>query len=265
MLETVQAVRFVQELSSGRNRPWLLEAERWDGEVVEVVAKLGSAECGLGGLVREAYGAMLGADLDLPVSEPFVVELSGEFLDTLCPAKRAKVGDHALAFGSKYIPNMLSVQAHTLLPNSLLRQAAEAFTFDASIVNSDRLVRKPNCLTDGRSLLLIDHELSLNLQGRGVLMQDPWLPGALDLMSKEPAEHLFYRTLKPARPDSPRPQLSGICEKLSAIETSRISAYSEAIPPQWDVDDLSSDIASFLIDLVANVRSLKAEVEGILS
>ncbi|AKO08543.1 HipA family kinase [Xanthomonas oryzae pv. oryzicola] len=265
MLENVQAVRFVDELSSGRNRPWLLEAERSDGEVVEVVAKLGSAECGLGGLVREAYGAMLGSDLDLPVSESFVVELSADFLGTLRPELRAKVGEHPLAFGSKFIPSMLSVQSHTVLPTDLLQQAAEALTFDAGIVNSDRLVRKPNCLTDGRSLLLIDHELSLNLQGRGFLMQDPWLPGALDLMTRPPAEHLFYRTLKPTRSDSPRPQFGGICNKLAAIEASRIAEYREAIPPQWDVDAVSNDIAAFLVELVANAHSLKNEVEGILS
>lgn len=172
MLETVEAVRFVKELGSGRNLPWLLEAERASGEVVEVVAKLGTAECGVGGLIREAYSSMLAADLGLPVSEPFVVTLGPEFVEELTVAQRARCAGQKTCFGCLFVPNMMQVQPGLGLPAYLLDVAGQTLAFDAGVLNADRLLSKPNCLTNGSSLLLIDHELSLNLHGRGFLFHD---------------------------------------------------------------------------------------------
>ncbi|NYH49407.1 HipA family kinase [Xanthomonas arboricola] len=265
MLQDVEAVRFIRELESGRNRPWLVEAETWDGEVVEVVAKLGSAECGRGGLVREAYSAMLAADLDLPVSEPFVVKLSHDFISTLPGGLASKVAANDPAFGSRFIPNLFSLSPEKVLDTHLHFEASRAITFDAGVVNADRLVTKPNCLTDGRKILLIDHELALNVQGRGLLMLDPWIPGALHHMTTAPGEHLFYRRLKRTRPDSPVQDLSSFCNSLAGISHARISEYSQAIPPQWDVDSVSTDIAAYLCDLVSNAQNLRNKIEALLS
>src|SRR5277367_1859153 len=80
MLSTVSATGFLRVLETGRNAPLLLECENSDGGVVEVVTKLSRAECGLGGLIREAVSAAFAADLNLPVPEPFLVELSDEFI-----------------------------------------------------------------------------------------------------------------------------------------------------------------------------------------
>ena len=265
MLETVQAVRFVKEFGSGRNRPWLLEAERKDGELVEVVCKLGSAECGRGGLVREAYCSMLAADLSLPVAEPFVVELSDEFVSSLPSSERQRAQGQGLAFGVAFAPHMLPIQPGRFLSSGLREDAASAFLFDAGVVNGDRLVTKPNCLTDGVQLLLIDHELCLNLHGRGLLVQDPWTTGALQGMTSGSSQHLFYLDLRPNRADTPKADLSALSAALGAILPSRIEEYRAAIPPEWDIDDVSSGIAQFLRELVENAPGLKMQADEVLS
>lgn len=265
MLETVQAVRFVKEFGSGRNRPWLLEAERSNGELVEVVCKLGSAECGRGGLVREAYCSMLAADLNLPVAEPFVVELVDEFVESLPSSERQRAQGQGLAFGVAFAPHMLPMQPGRFLSSGLREDAASAFLFDAGVVNSDRLVTKPNCLTDGDQLLLIDHELCLNLHGRGFLLQDPWAAGALQSMTSGASQHLFYSDLKPNRADTPKVDLSTLCAALGSILPSRIEEYRAAIPEEWDIDDVSSDIAKFLQELVENAPGLKVQADEVLS
>ena len=265
MLDTVDAVRYIKVLSAGRNQPWLIEAERGDGEVVEVVAKLGSAECGPGGLIREAYCAMLAADLGLPVAEPFVVQLTPEFIDTLPDNERGRASGQNMAFGSTFVANLLPIQPGLSLPTSLRAEAASTFAFDAGVVNSDRLVTKPNCLTDGTSLLLIDHELCLNLHGRGFLMKEPWSNGALAHMAIDPSRHVFYQDLKPSRADSPRPDLSEICGLLGDIQPSRVREYHAAIPPEWDFDNLSSEISEFLEELITNAAGLRRQVDEVLS
>ena len=76
MLDMVIAVRFDRRMGTGKTKPMLLACTAPDGSDVEVVAKV-SAGCerGVGGLVAEAIAAMLAADLDLPVPEPFLVRL----------------------------------------------------------------------------------------------------------------------------------------------------------------------------------------------
>jgi len=263
MLETVEAVRYIKDLTTGRNCPWLIDAERGDGEVVEVVAKLASSECGPGGLVRETYGALLAADLNLPIAEPFVVHFSQAFLDTLEQDKRQRVAAGSQAFGSRFIPNMLNVQPHFAFPTTIRKRAAEVLAFDAGVVNSDRLVTKPNCLTDGVELLMIDHELSLNLHGRGFLVQDPWNKGALASMATAPSEHLFYRPVKENHPSLL--YFSAFAGRLTTIQPSRIDEYSDAIPPEWDKDAISAGINAFLKDLIANAHGVATEVDAILT
>jgi len=266
MLEQVQAVRFIEELSSGRNRPWLIEAERWDGEIVEVVAKLGSAECGPGGLVREAYSAMLAADLGLPISEPFVVELLPDFVANLEPTQKYRANGQSLAFGSAFAPNMFSIQQNLAMASHLQKQATEAFTFDAGIINSDRLVTKPNCLTDGTSILLIDHELSLNLHGRGgFLFRDPWTPGALLTMTSGTSEHLFYSKVRASGELSYGSVIQALCAQLAGISPSRIDEYRDAVPAEWDKDAVAEGISEFLKELIVKADEFKNVVGAALS
>ncbi len=260
MLETVEAIRFIRELGSGRNLPWLLEAERANGDVVEVVAKLGSAECGVGGLVREAYSSMLGADLGLPVSEPFVVSLGSDFVDELTPIQQARCVGHKTCFGCEYVPHMLQVQPGAALPAYLLEAAGYTLAFDAGLLNADRLLSKPNCLTDGKSLLLIDHELSLNLHGRGFLFHDPWTDGALNVMTTGPSTHLFYDAVRSHIPMKPL-----FFDSLGSVSPTRIAEYRSAIPSEWDIDDVSKGIADFLLDLVGNAKGLESQIKAITS
>lgn len=257
MLETVHAVRYVRDLGSGRNIPWLLEAERANGEVVEVVAKLGSAECGLGGLVREAYSSMLAADLGLPVSEPFVVTLGTEFVAELTPSQQARCVGQTTCFGCMFIPHMLQVQPSALSP-TLLKVAGHTLAFDAGVLNVDRKKSKPNCLTDGTSLLLIDHELSLNLHGRGFLFYDPWTTSSLTSMTIGPSTHLFYDTVRYCIPVD-----AEFFDGLGCVSDERISAYRSAIPVEWDADGVSAGISAFLSELVGNAKGLESQVKAI--
>lgn len=258
MLETVDAVRYSGEMDGGRNRPWLIEAERENGQTVEIVAKLGKSECGWGGLVREAFSAMLAADLGLPVPEPFVVTLTDDFVATL-PRQELKdrcVGQKT-CFGSHFYPNLMSVNPKNL-PSHLLSTATRTFSFDAGVLNADRLVTKPNCLTDGAKLLLIDHELSLNVHGLGFLVQQPWTEGALDRMKVAPSKHLFFEQLKAKTSVD-----TNFYNKLAAIPESRIVEYGLAIPEEWDADEIADGIRHFLVELVKNAPGLNEQVKAV--
>ena len=104
MLNVVSAERFVKVMGSGRTKPCLIECENDDGSKVELVVKYSK------GLIEreknlaiEAVVAMLAADLDLPIPEPFIVEISSEFIDIIDneDIKNALRQSCHLAFGSR--------------------------------------------------------------------------------------------------------------------------------------------------------------------
>jgi hypothetical protein len=150
MLSHVTAVRFDGRVQSGRTAPCRLTCEAEDGAEVEVVAKLSDGcDRKVTALVMEAIAALLAADLDLPVPEPFLVALEPEFIAGLPDATVAAMARRSspLAFGSKHLPpGYTSWPVGKSIPKDALAMAAEIFAFDALIGNDDRRPVNPNCL-----------------------------------------------------------------------------------------------------------------------
>jgi hypothetical protein len=257
VLESVHATRFLKRMTTGRNAPVLLEAERSNGEFIEVVVKFASAECGPGGLVREAVCSMLAADLGLPIAEPFVVEFSQDFIDSIpSEEEKKRLTAGSSGFGCRHAVGMHAYPTHQNLPPKLFDTAAGVFAFDGGVLNPDRLRIRPNCLTNGNDLLLIDHESALNVYGRGFLVIDPWTAGALKPLSQATTEHLFFKDLRGEQYD-----MAGLIDTLAALPTVRVDGYMTAVPNEWDADGaIRQDVAGYLKDLVSNAKSLSVEV-----
>ena len=202
MLSRTTAVRFDRRLSSGKTWPSQLSCIRNDREheEVEVVAKF-SAGCErkIGGLVAETIAAMLAADLDLPVPEPVLVDFDTGFIEIIRARDRAlaeRIGPSAsVAFGSTKLPSGFAVlPQEKAVPQTLRAQAADIFAFDALVQNPDRRPENPNCLLDGRSFAIFDHELAFMTQGI-VGWRPPWQIGGLEML-KGPIRHVFFGDLQ---------------------------------------------------------------------
>ncbi len=76
MLKTARAIRFDRAVASGRTKPAVFTCEVEDSGEIELVVKF-AVGCDMKerALAAEGIAAMLPADLDLPVPDPFVVEL----------------------------------------------------------------------------------------------------------------------------------------------------------------------------------------------
>ena len=189
MLSHVTAVRFDGRVQSGRTVPCRLTCEAADGAEVEVVAKF-SAGCDrkVTALVMEAIAAMLAADLDLPVPEPFLVTLEPEFIAGVSDKTVADLARHSnpVAFGSRHLPpGYTSWPVGKAIPKDALATAAEIFAFDALIVNDDRRSVNPNCLFSGSSLAIYDHEMAFFIKGV-VGWQPPWEISSLESFKRTP-------------------------------------------------------------------------------
>ncbi|MGT2502835.1 HipA family kinase [Bradyrhizobium guangxiense] len=84
MIRRALPIRFSRLAETGRTKPLRAVVETDDGSEHEVVMKISSGiELGVEGLMNEMLGATLAADLGLPVPEPFFVEISPEFCQSM--------------------------------------------------------------------------------------------------------------------------------------------------------------------------------------
>jgi len=264
MLSLVTAVRFDGRATSGRTVPCRLSCEADDGDEVEVVAKFSDGcDRKVTALAMEAIAAMLAADLDLPVPEPFLVLLEPEFVAGLPDAEVAARARRSspVAFGSKHLPpGYTSWPLGKTIPKDAMAMAAEIFAFDALIVNEDRRTTNPNCLFSGASLAIYDHEMAFPATEGLIGWQPPWEIGSLASL-KQTQRHLFSEQLrgKPVNFD----RLAGA---WLAVTDERLAVYRAALPDTWSAAAQHSDRALLYIAQVRdNIEAALQEVGRALS
>lgn len=265
MLDLVTAVRFDRRMGSGKTWPCLLSCARADGEETEVVAKF-SAGCErqVGGLIAEAIAAILAADLALPIPQPLVVEFDAEFVELIRlrdPALAERAAASLLvAFGSsKLPPGFALLPRGKSVPQTLRPQAAEIFAFDALIQNPDRRQENPNCLLDGRSFAIFDHELAFIT--RGIIgWRPPWEVGALATLNGL-KEHVFFADLQGKPLDFGR--FKGAWE---AISDARLREYRRALPEAWaDDHGIADESLNYIASVRENIDPALAEIARVLT
>lgn len=266
MLSTRIASRFDRQMSSGKTWPCLLGVIDETEQETEVIAKF-SAGCerGVTGLAVEAVTAMLAADLDLPIPEPFLVEFDDEFV-RLIPLHAGPVATRIsdscrTAFAlAKLPPGFVTIAPERPIPVDLRGAAADILAFDALIVNADRRPTNPNCLTNGRALAIFDHELSF--MNDGILFwKPPWEPGSLDLMRRDVSQHVFLGELRGTKPDFQRLQGAWL-----AVTDQRLSEYRLALPEAWGEAAGTVDrVLGYIAEVRDHVGAALAEVSRVLA
>ena len=173
---------------------------------------------------------MLAADLDLPVPEPYLVTLEPEFVTHLPDPEVAEIAKRSspIAFGSKHLPpGYTSWPEGKAIPRDAVATAADIFAFDALIVNPDRRRENPNCLFNGATLAIYDHELAFFTDAI-IGWQPPWVIGSLELL-RQLGSHLFSEQLR-----GKALNLDRLAGAWLAISDARLDAYRTAMPQAWN-------------------------------
>jgi hypothetical protein len=252
MFRTVAATRFVKVMGSGRTKPCLIECEDDDGNKFELVVKYSKMMMeGVKNLTLEAMVAMVAADLDLPVAEPFLVELAPEFIDTVTDAtvRHAMANSCPRAFGSALRTGFSVWPKDQNISAVMTQTAAEIIVFDQIIANVDRRPTNPNCLFAGAQLLMIDHELSFQ---RILFWKEPWVDGGLTGLSTR-EHHIFAGPYY----NQPPTELNRFVAAWERLSPAHFETYRKALPDEWVYDEARiQDILSYLQDVQSNIRTI---------
>jgi hypothetical protein len=229
MIERLTAVQFDKQAGSGRTAPGFIVAEDADGQDIELVAKL-SAKCDRGAtsLAMELLCACLAGDIGLPIPQPFIVDLSLEWIDSIADPAWSIAARESIpvAFGSRRAPAGFGLWVTgTNMVEPITSQAAAVLLFDAVTDNPDRRQINPNCLQRGNEIRIIDHELCF----APVLLgwQPPWQIGSLHHMAT-PGTHIFRDALR-----GKDIEWAPIVQPWKDLSNETISDYEAALPAEW--------------------------------
>lgn len=263
MLEPVAAAQFHRPMGVGKTTPSLLTCTRQAGGQVELVVKFAAGcEAGTGALVREALTALMAADLDLPVPEPFLVDVEPDFANAIpnTDDRCALARSHAAAslgwnFGSRKLPaGFATIPKDRPISQGLLQSAAEILAFDTIIANPDRTAANPNCQSNGREFAIFDHELAFRMEGI-ICWQPPWESGGMVFPKGQPENlrHVFLEGVRGSGPDFGR--FGGAFDVLT---DARLAEYRGALPREWVGDGGDVD------RILEYIRALKANINAVI-
>lgn len=183
-LTIVEALGPHDIFATGANKPLLLTGVDENGNKGNYVVKFKAAErMSPEANMRELLALFIAAEMDILSVQPVLVNISPEFVDLLVgnPVWEIAAKSTGLNFGSVYIQGYKTIMTTEDLNERQLKDAQALFIFDVFIQNSDRTVTKPNMMTDGREIIIYDHELAFSFVFDIFQNKQPWLIRDIDL------------------------------------------------------------------------------------
>lgn len=195
----------------------------------------------------ELIGAWMAMELELPVVEPTLVNLSAEFVETVRDGYRAALQSRGINFGSKYQSGFSNIpQVSFSLPPEFDETVRMIYVFDLFIANTDRGHERPNVQSNGSALLIYDHELAFSFLRILPFLRNktPWIlnEGDRDLYQK----HLFFKYLKETKPD--------LTQQVAMLERFNDDFWNKVyatLPLEW-IDEHVLEIRPYLTSIVEN-------------
>ena len=263
-LPYIEALSAFEIMDTGTTQPMAVwGVDTTTGERRKFVVKfVGSSRMSAKSSCRELLGCWIARQLDIHVVEPAIVNISPEFVTILSGQRgyQSALKSIGFNFGSVYEAGFSEFpQTGFLLGNTLMEQAKMVFMFDMFIANADRGAGKPNVLSDGDTLLVLDHELAFSFVEILPFLRNktPWILGAAE--KEMYTSHYLYPFLHRQEID-----FEPFTEKLVAIDDAFWNKAFAMIPEGWKTEELP-DIKTHLDSMVANRASFSEHLTKIVA
>jgi hypothetical protein len=263
-LPYIEALSAFDVMETGTTQPMAIwGADTTTGERGKFVVKfVGSSRMSVKSSCRELLGCWMAKELEIPVVEPVIVNISEAFVSTTLGQKgyQSALKSIGFNFGSMYEEGFSEFpQNNFKLSNALTEKAKMIFMFDMFIGNADRGAGKPNVLSNGESLLILDHELAFSFADILSFLRNktPWILG--------PAEKEMYTThyLYPFL-NKQEINFEPFTEKLVVFNDAFWSKALSLIPEGWNTGELS-DIKAYLDSIIVNRISFSGSLTKIVA
>ncbi|MBL7701519.1 MAG: hypothetical protein JNM14_04680 [Ferruginibacter sp.] len=232
-LPEIFAQGFHESFTTSANKPLLITGvDKTTGEQTDCVVKLKAAErMSNEASMRELLACFISMELDLPIVTPAVVEITPQFVETLRGNDSWQPANKSLGynFGSINITDHKTLIINQPLNNHQLTHAQNTFAFDMFIQNSDRTNNKPNVLTNGNDIIMLDHEIAFGF------VFAPFLPSKIWEMQEVGKDWIRNHCLLPLIKGKEY-NYDEFSEKLDNLSNAFWDCAKKLIPIEWMTD-----------------------------
>lgn len=229
-LPVVHALLPGMELNSGANRPVVITCvDKDSGQREDYVVKLLASErMTPEAQMRETLASFIAMEMDMATPAPAVVCIGPELVHAMdgqqIYGRLAKsVGEN---FGSTLLNEAPEVLFGADLNAEQLKDAQFVLSFDALLRHFDRRMEKPNLLSDGTRLYVIDHELAFGFVFDLFPSATPWVLSEHEI--KMLPNHLLYNKVRRTAFDP-----EAHVERLERLNDAFWDKAWQELPPAW--------------------------------
>ena len=263
-LPVVFAVEAHQELPNSANKPLVITGlDPKSGTKNDYIVKLNGAErMHKEGRLREILAAFIALELELDVVEPVVVDITDDFVKAQLGKEFYLKTTKSLGFniGSKYVAKFITLENDVALSTQLEEVAQHIFAFDLLIQNNDRNRLKPNMITDGNQLIMLDHELAFGFHLVLSFLRNPkpWTFPDEDMVWVN--QHCLLKRLK-----NKHSELENFGQKMINLNEAFWERCKELIPAEWMVEEIFFSIKDHVNLINVNREAFISNIKIILS
>lgn len=258
MIRRASAIRFNRKAESGRTEPLRATVVTDDAdEERDVILKVSAAkESSIESLSNEMLGAMLAADLGLPVAEPLLVFIDEDFIASIPVADvrvRLQASSRVAFAASDLGKQWRRWQSSDRLKQVQYGSALAVLAFDAFVGNSDRSPHNPNLMVKGDDWRLIDHEAAFSFRLKLFPRCQPWVLGNLHGICAAGAdsEHVFAAGLM----GKSGLDFGAVQAAWSDLSDVRLSQYDAVLPEEWE------EARPYLAEAIGHLRHVRDNVD----
>lgn len=258
-LPVIDAQLAFQEFGSGRTKPMLIRGIcRTTCEKSDYVVKYCTGQMSVESSCRELLASFIAKELDMNVTEPALIHISSEFVDSLIGKDGYKNANNSIGinYGSKYFEGFMEFVPNPKLNEKQTKQAEQIFALDIFISNADRRRDKQNMLTNGEKIIIFDHELAFGFVMELIKNTTPWLIRPIDRIWIE--NHFFYSILRTNTPD-----FSTFVDSFEMLDEIFWNKAESLIPNEWKTTQIQQ-IRNNLTSLIDNKAIFLQQLNNIL-
>ncbi len=260
-LPEVFAQWFHDNFITSANKPILITGvNKESGEKLDYVVKLKAAErMSNEASMRELLACFISMELDFPVIQPAIVEITPEFVETLRGNYSWQPASKSLGynFGSLNLTDHKTLIINQPLNNHQLLDAQNAFAFDMFIQNSDRTINKPNVLTNGNDIVILDHEIAFGF------IFAPFSPSKIWEMNEDGRDWIRNHCLLPLIKGKDY-NYDEFSQKMDNLNVEFWAKVASLIPAEWITEQFHS-IQATLTTIIKEKDQFILELKKIMS
>jgi hypothetical protein len=261
-LPIIQALVPLDTFETSANKPILISGVDADnGERGEYVVKFKRAErMSEEACMRELLASFIALQMEIPVVMPAIVNIIPPFVETLKGKDIYSVAAKSLGYnyGSDYIRTHSTIPTNQSLNNHQLEFAQTIFCFDVFIQNTDRTQNKPNMITDGKEIVILDHEIAFGFVFDFAFAQNPqaWVIREQDMQWVN--QHVLLSKIKGQAYD-----YNIFLSKLGNLDNAFWGRAFELIPAEWRNEQFDR-IKAFLTSICDHKEEFIVELKKLM-